>query len=190
MGEVIAAAWAPFIDCGIIGWAPGKGAKPTRFHVSGPDTRPMEALDGKGIKVLPMGPEIGRASGLKMAYGGQTKGTMALHTTMLLAAHHLGIWGELIAEYEDSQKAALAAMRSPVPRIPADARRWTGEMEEIAATLASVDVTPGFHDGAAETFRVLARTPFAAETRETMDMDRTIDEAISVFARHLKDGDS
>lgn len=81
-------------------------------------------------------------------------------------------------------------MRSRVPRIPADAGHWTDEMEEIAATLASVDVTPGFHDGAAGTYRVLARTPFAAETRETMDMDHTIDEAIPVFARHLKDGDS
>jgi 3-hydroxyisobutyrate dehydrogenase-like beta-hydroxyacid dehydrogenase len=188
VGAVVAEAGAPFLDCGIIGLAPGKGAKPTRFHVSGADTGPMEALDGKGIRVFPMGPEIGRASALKMAYAGLTKGTMTLHTAMLLAAHQLGVWDELIAEYEDSQPAALAAMRSRVPRIPADAGRWVGEMEEIAATLASVGVTPGFHDGAAEIYRVLARTPFAAETRETMDMERTIDEAIPVYARHLKDG--
>ena len=188
-GSIIAAAGAPFIDCGIIGLAPGKG-KPTRFHVSGPDTAPMERLDGKGITVLPMGLEIGRASALKMVYAGLTKGTMTLHTAMLLAAHQLGVYGELIAEYEDSQQAALAAMRARVPRIPADAGRWIGEMEEIAATLASVGVTPGFHDGAAEIYRVLARTPFAAETRETLELSRTIDEAIPVYARYLKtDGD-
>ena len=63
IGAVIAAAGAPFIDCGIIGLAPGKGKAP-RFHVSGPDTGAMERLDGKGIRVLPMGPEIGRASAL------------------------------------------------------------------------------------------------------------------------------
>jgi hypothetical protein len=59
-------------------------------------------------------------------------------------------------------------------------------MEEIAATLASVGVTPGFHEGAAEIYRVLNRTPFAEETRETLDPSRTIDEAIPVYARYLK----
>ena len=187
VGRVIAAADAPFIDCGIIGLAPGKG-KPTRFHVSGPDTTPMERLDGKGISVLAMGPEIGRASALKMVYAGLTKGTMTLHTAMLLAAWQLGIYDEVVAEYANSQPAALAAMQGRVPKIPADAGRWIGEMEEIAATLASVGVTSGFHDGAAEIYRVLDRTPFAAETRETLDMSRTIDEAIPVYAKYLKVG--
>jgi 3-hydroxyisobutyrate dehydrogenase-like beta-hydroxyacid dehydrogenase len=187
VGAVIAEAGAPFFDCGIIGLAPGKG-RPTRFHVAGADTGPMEALDGKGIRVFPMGPEIGRASALKMTYAGLTKGTMTLHTAMLLAGYRLGVWDELIAEYQDSQQAALAAMQSRVPGIPADAGRWIGEMEEIAATLASVGVTSGFHDGAAAIYRVLARTPFAAETRETMDTERTIDEAIPVYAQYLKGG--
>ncbi len=35
---------APFIDVGIIGPAPGRGAAP-RFYASGPDTAPMRALD-------------------------------------------------------------------------------------------------------------------------------------------------
>ena len=185
VGAIIAGAGAQFIDCGIIGLAPGKGPE-TRFHVCGPDTAPIERLDGKGITVIAMGPEIGRASALKMVYAGLTKGTVTLHTAMLLAAWQLGVYDETIAEYTDSQPAALAAMRRRVPTIPADAGRWIGEMEEIAATLASVDVARGFHDGAAEVLRVLDRTPFAAETRETLDHSRTMDEAIPVYARHLK----
>ena len=189
VSAVIAVAGAPFIDCGIIGVAPGKG-KPTRFHVSGPDTGAMERLDGKGIRVVAMGPEIGRASALKMVYAGLTKGTMTLHTAMLLAAWQLGVYDEAVAEYADSQPAALAAMQGRVPTIPADAGRWIGEMEEIAATLADVGVPSGFHDGAAAICRVLERTPFASETRETLDRSRTIDEAIPVYARYLKpDGD-
>ncbi len=188
IGATIAAVGAPFIDCGIIGVAPGKG-KPTRFHVSGPDTGAIERLDGKGIRVLPLGPEIGRASALKMVYAGLTKGTMTLHTAMLLAAWQLGVYDEAVAEYADSQPSALAAMQGRVPRIPADAGRWIGEMEEIAATLAAAGVTSGFHEGAAEILRVLDRTPFASETRETLDRSRTIDQAIPVFAQHLKVGD-
>ena len=189
IGAVIAAAGAPFIDCGIIGAAPGKG-NPPRFHVSGPDTAAMERLDGKGIAVIPMGPEIGRASALKMVYAGLTKGAMTLHTAMLLAAWQLGIYHEALAEYADSQPGALKAMRGRVPGLPADAGRWIGEMEEIAATLAEVGIPSAFHDGAAAIFRLLERTPFAAETRETLDRSRTIDRAIPVYARFLEsDGD-
>ena len=109
---------------------------------------------------------------------------------MLLAAWQLGVYDEAVAEYADSQLAALQAMQGRVPRILADAARWIGEMEEIAATLAAAGVTSGFHDGAAEICRVLERTPFALETRETLDQSRTIGEAIPVYARYLKpDGD-
>ncbi|HUS56091.1 MAG TPA: DUF1932 domain-containing protein [Thermohalobaculum sp.] len=187
VGAIIEAAGAPFIDCGIIGFRPGK-SRETRFHVSGPDTRAMEQLDGKGITVLPMGAGIGRASALKMVYAGLTKGTMTLHTAILTAAWQLGVYDETIAEFTDSQPVALEAMRARVPRIPADAGRWSGEMDEIATTLASVGVTPAFHEGAAEICRLLDRTPFAQETRENLDLSRTIDDAIPVYAKHLKAG--
>ena len=45
----------------------------------------------------------------------------------------------------------------------------------------------GFHEGAAEVFRVLARTPFASETRETMDTSRTLEQALDVYGAHLDD---
>jgi len=65
-GAVIEGAGAVFIDAGIIGLAPdGHGPGP-RFYVSGPDTTPMEALDGKGFQVKAIGSAIGRASALKM----------------------------------------------------------------------------------------------------------------------------
>jgi len=183
VAAIITAAGAPFIDCGIIGLAPGKG-KPTRFHVSGPDTTPMERLDGKAISVIAMGSEIGRASALKMVYAGLTKGTMTLHTAMLLAAHQLGVFDETVAEYADSQPAALAAMQGRVPKIPADAGRWIGEMEEIALTFEAAGVTPHFHQGARDTFKLLAETPFAAETRETIDPNRTMEQSIEVYLDH------
>jgi len=183
-GEIIMAAGAPFIDCGIIGLPPGKSPE-TRFHVSGADTAPMERLNGHGISVFPMGPEVGRASALKMAYAGLTKGTWTLHTALLLGAWKLGVYDELIREYETGQPAALKAMRDRVPRLPTDAGRWVGEMEEIAATLADAGVPSGFHEGAAEIFRVIDRTPFASETRETVDLSRTLEQAIAVYAEFL-----
>ncbi len=184
VGSVIAISGAAYIDCGIIGLAPGKGTG-TRFYVSGADTAPMEALNGKGIEVLALEGGIGAASGLKMCYSGLTKGKWTLQTAVLLAAQQLGLGDALVSEFEFSQQEELSAMRQRVSRLPADSQRWIGEMEEIAATFADVGVPSDFHKGAAEIFRLLAKTPFAGETRETIDTSRTMEESIAVYAEHL-----
>ena len=184
IGQVIARAGARFIDAGIIGGPPGRGAGP-RFYVSGPDRAAMEALDGKGFRVIGMGDEIGQGSAIKMAYAGLTKGTWTLHAAVLLAAKQMGVADALLTEFEGSQGQALGAMRARLPFIPADSARWVGEMEEISKAFSDAGVTPGFHEGAAEIFRVLARTPFADETRADIDRSRTLEEALDVYARHL-----
>ncbi len=181
-GDVIAGAGAQFIDAGIIGLAPGKGGG-TRFYVSGGDVSAMLALDGKGFEVINLGGDVGRASAMKMVYAALTKGTWTLQTAVMLAAEKLGLTEQLTAEFAFSQKPALDAMRARIPRLPADSARWIGEMEEISATFADAGVTSGFHDGAADIFRVLAQTPFAAETRETMDTSRTMEDALRVYAQ-------
>ncbi len=185
IADVITDAGAPFIDAGIIGLKPdGQGAGP-RFYVSGADTSAMQDLDGKGFQVKNLGAEPGRASALKMCYAGLTKGTWTLHTAVLLAAEAQGLSAELREEFEYSQGPTLAQMEARTPRLPADSERWIGEMEEIAKTFADAGLPPGFHQGAAEIFRVLAKTPFAAETRETLDETRTLEDTISEAARHL-----
>lgn len=185
IGAVIAAAGAPFIDAGIVGVAPGKGAPP-RFYVSGADTGPMAALDGKGIAVKAIGAEVGRASGLKMCYAGLTKGTWTLQTAVLMAAERMGLSAELKDEFLFSQAQAYAGMEAKLPRLPADSGRWIGEMEQIAVAFAAVGVTPAFHQGAAEIFTLLAGTPFAAESRETIDETRTLEESIKVYSLQIK----
>lgn len=179
---VIEAVGAPFIDAGIIGTKPGTGPGP-RIYVSGADTAPMLALDGKGIQVLDLGPETGRASAIKMCYAGLTKGTWTLHTAVLLAAESQGLTAELREVLESSQGQALAQMEARIPRLPADSARWIGEMEEIAKTFADAGVTSGFHEGAAEIFRLLSQTPFASETRKTIDESRTLEETLREAAK-------
>ena len=185
IARTIEAASAPVLDAGIIGRAPGHGV-PTRFYVSGADVSPLQALAREDILVKPLGPEIGRASAMKMVYAANTKGTFTLQTAVLIAARQLGLDRELAEELQFSQKETYARMQAVVPRIPADAGRWIGEMEEIQKTFRAAGVTPGFHEGAAWIFRLLARTPFAAETRETLDTGRTLERSIEVYAETLK----
>jgi hypothetical protein len=58
-------------------------------------------------------------------------------------------------------------------------------MEQIAATFRDAGVPEDFHRGAAVIFRMMAATPFAAESRESLDRSRGLADAIRVFAEHL-----
>ena len=184
MDAVITEAGGRFIDASIIGGPPRQGASP-RFYVSGKHAAVMSELDGKGIAVRPIGDTIGRASGIKMCYAALTKGTSALHVALLTAAQAMGLSEELRTEFLSSQPEAYKRMEAQVPRLPASAFRWIGEMEEIAATFDHVGVTPYFHLGAAEVFRLLSETPFAQETPESLDQGRTLAQTISVAAQSL-----
>ena len=154
MGRVIANSGKHFVDGGVIGGPPREDYAP-RFYVSGPDLDGMMELDGRGIQVVPVGSEIGRASAVKMVYASQTKGIAALQAAMLVSAERLGVYDELISELESSQAANLERATGAVTRLPSVAGRWIGEMEEIASTFESVGISGGFHQGAAEMFRLV-----------------------------------
>ena len=186
IGKVIAAAGADCIDGGIIGNPPGK-AKPTRFYVSGPGAPMMDAFHKKGILIHQCGPEIGRGSAVKMVYAGITKGTSALHAAMLIAAERLGVGDELHAELQSSQAATYARMESMTPALPAVSGRYIGEMLEIAKTMAGCDMTSGFHEGAADLYRLLEKSPFASERRDTVDKSRTLRQTVEACARVGRD---
>jgi 3-hydroxyisobutyrate dehydrogenase-like beta-hydroxyacid dehydrogenase len=188
IGQSITATGAPFIDAGIIGAPPGPDRGDTRFYVSGPRTDWLENLAGRvergGMAVIDLGEEIGRASAIKMTYAALTKGSMTLQTAVLVAAMRLGVFEELGREFEKSQPQAWARMRV-LPFLPADSGRWIGEMEQIAATFSDAGVPDDFHRGAASIFRMMAATPFAAESRGSLDLSRGLEDAIRVFSEHL-----
>ena len=185
--SIIGDAGGDYIDGGIIGGSPARGAAP-RIYTSGPRADLMDELDGKGIIVKNLGPQIGRASGIKMCYASMTKGTNALRVAMLTAADSLGLYDELIDELAFSQGAALSAMESGIPGLPANSGRWIGEMEEIAETFEAAGVTPRFHQGAAEIYRLLDSTSFAEESPETIDRSRGLKDTIREAAGRLPEG--
>ncbi len=58
-------------------------------------------------------------------------------------------------------------------------------MEEIATTFAVEGVTPDFHLGAAAIYRLLEQTPYAAESPEDIDQNRTLAQTITATAAQL-----
>lgn len=189
--RALARAFPPdaFVDAGIVGRAPRAGdSYATRIYAAGAGRAALLALEVPGLALHDLGPEVGRASALKMVYAALNKGTDALHAAVLLAAERLGVREPLTPELEGSQGEALRRMRARVPYLGATAARFTGEMREIAATFEAAGVTPDFHSGAAWIFERLASTPLAAETRATLPAHRSLDEALEVFAAALPPG--
>ena len=182
---IITEAGGRFINASIIGSPPGKG-EPPRLYVSGPHASVMSELDGKGIKIRLIGDEVGRASGVKMCYAALTKGSQALWIALLTAAEAMGLTDELRQELLSSQSNVYRQMERQIPGTPVKARRWVGEMDEIASTFAQVGLTPQFHKAASEIFRFVGQTRLAEETPENRDTSRTLEQTIGVFARCLK----
>ena len=171
---------ATFIDSGIIGGPPSETYKPT-FYTSGPDTTPLESLNGKGIKVSNIGSEIGQASAIKMCYAGMTKGTIALNISVLSTAKILGVYDSLIAEFSKSQSEMLKRMNG-MSEVHTKSNRWIGEMLEISSTFASANLSGMFHKAAADTYDFVSKTEIALnETPENYKEDRSLEELIDIF---------
>lgn len=188
IGRIIESAGGRYIDASIIGHPPGRDVPP-RFYVSGQYADAMVELDGKGVAVKALGGDVGRASGIKMCYAALTKGTSTLQVALLTVAESLGLGSELHEELAYSQKAALRSMESGIPRLPPNAHRWIGEMEEIATTFAAQGVTPNFHLGAAAIYRLLEQTPYAIESPEDIDSNRTLTQTIAATVAQLSESE-
>ncbi len=178
--QLVGEAGGRFVDGGIIG-PPPRGRGTTRFYISGPDAAEVEKLSSYGLDVRVLGTEVGQASGFKMTYAGLSKGFAALAIGVLVAARRLNLYEPLIEELRLSQPERLARMEKSLPRVPPKAHRWVGEMEEIARTFQEQDLTPLLHQGAAEMYRFLSKSPLADETPETLDSERTMEQIIEIL---------
>ena len=185
MSEAIESAGGSFIDVSIIG-GPPRGGRGPRFYVSGRDVTAMSDLDSLGIEVRHIGDAVGRASGIKMCYGGLTKGTSALQLALLAAAEAMDLSEPLRQELRSSQAEAYERMERSLPSVPSKAFRWIGEMEEVAATFESLGLTPRIHEGAADLYRALSETPMADVPPERIEPGRTLTQTVEELAEAIK----
>ena len=179
IAERLGAAGAVVIDAGIIGSPPRPNGS-TRIYCSGPDTSALEALSEAGLDIRTIGPRVGQASGLKMVYAASTKGTTALWTELLVAAQALGLHDALLAEFALSRGETAERLMGAIPGMPRRARRWVGEMEEIAATFEALGLTPRIMQGAADLFRFVGESPLADQT--SRDPDPPLDALLQALA--------
>ena len=156
IGERMMTAGIDFVDGGIIG-PPAWEAGTTRFYLSGKSAPQIANLfDGSVTEAIVIGEEVGRASALKMVFAAQTKGTTALLSAVQATAEAMGVRGDLDAEWSRRLPDAAESRAKQVRTVTAKAWRFTGEMQEIAATFAEAGLPDGFHLAAYEVYRRMA----------------------------------
>lgn len=188
--RIIAGAGGKFIDIGIIGAAPTERGDGPIFHTSGPDAALIDELDGKGVKIVNVGDEIGQGSAVKICNAAWTKGSFALYTAVMAAAEHYGFTEYLRPRLPGGQAGTVEKIDRAVTRLPADAGRYIGEMEQIAETLSSIGLPSGFHTAAGELFGLLNKTPMASEHREEIDPNRSPLDTLRVIVDTLHRADT
>ena len=156
IGQRLGSAGIDFVDGSIIG-PPAWQAGTTRFYLSGPSARQIADLfSGSITDAIVIGDEIGKASALKMVFAAQTKGFTALISAIQAVAEKLAVRDELDREWSKRDPAAAAQKQNQVRAVTAKAWRFTGEMQEIAATFAQAGLSPGFFEAAHDVYQRMA----------------------------------
>ncbi|MGZ0200550.1 DUF1932 domain-containing protein [Streptomyces sp. RM1] len=143
---------ATVVDGGVVGSPPVGGKTPT-LYLSGPAdaTERIEALfAGTAVRTAMLGPEIGKASALKLSYASFQKTSRVLVALAVGMARKHGVDQELI-EVASRRTDSYLAEPEYVARTAARAWRWGPELEEAADMLAGAGLPPEMLRAAAST---------------------------------------
>lgn len=165
------------VDGGIIGLPPTRPAT-TWLYLAGNDAETVAACFAAGpLETAVLGPDIGQASGLKMCFAANSKGTAALHTAILGAAEAMGVRQALEKQWDTYNPGFTDKSHGRIRQVARKAWRFTGEMEEIAATLADTGMPPDFFIGAAEIYK--RQSAF-----KDIETEPSIEEILGVVRKH------
>jgi 3-hydroxyisobutyrate dehydrogenase-like beta-hydroxyacid dehydrogenase len=153
IGKTLVDTGIIFVDGGIVGgpaWQPGT----TWLHLAGQEAETAADCFAKGhMGTRIIGPDIGKASALKMCFAAYTKGTTALLSGIISTAEALGVRQELFKQWEVFGPDFADQSAKRVQGVTAKAWRFVGEMEEISKTFEEAGLPGGFHAAAADIYR-------------------------------------
>lgn len=170
IGELMSEKGIEVVDGGIIGlpaWKPGT----TWLYLSGKHAdRVARCFSGSMFGVEVIGPEIGKASALKMCFAANTKGTTALLCAVVAAAEKMGVWQELEKQWSRNGSDFARSTIKRMQEASAKAWRFSGEMEEISSTFGEAGLPQGFHAAASEIYQRISTFKDADKVPELPDI--------------------
>lgn len=143
--EAVEAGGGHYLDVAVLAPVnPAQLAVP--LLLAGPEARMGEELlraAGFG-NVRVVGPDVGRASAIKMIRSVMVKGMEALTAEMMLAAEAAGVVDEVLTSLDASERTMPWGQRAAYncERMASHGLRRAAEMEEAAATLEALRIAP------------------------------------------------
>lgn len=172
-------AGVEFVDGGIIGlpaWQPNT----TWLYLCGIKAEIVAQCFKQGpLETTILEGEIGKASALKMCFAANSKGVSALITAILASAEHFGVRDALEKQWNHYDPNFTTSTQTRIRRSARKAWRFTGEMDEIAATLKSSGLPEEFHLGAREVYSRL-------ESFKDTDAEPSIEEILQTVLSNTK----
>ncbi len=175
--QVLAEAGLELVD-GSISGGPPRADYRTRVYLSGGSAAELAETAPDWIDARTVGEAVGLASAVKMCTASMYKGSSALLAHALLTAHAHGVLPQVLDDLGDSfpKQIDRAARLLAVSATKAD--RYVGEMQEIAATQASVGVTPALFEAMAEVYGSMAGGNVADQSPEAVAQEPDLEEVL------------
>jgi len=152
IADSMADAGIEFVDGGIIGMPATQHGTNWLYLCGNHATKVASCFSEGPLETSVLGPEIGKASGLKMCFAANSKGTAALHTAILGTAEAMGVREALEKQWAIYTPGFTEKSQARIRQVARKAWRFKGEMEEIAATMEAAGLPHEFFDAAAQVY--------------------------------------
>ena len=129
---------------------------------------------------------LGLASAVKMCTASVYKGTSALLTQALLAAHANGVLEHVLADLRAGSPGLVANVERRLASAASKSARYVGEMREIAATQAAAGLAPALFDAMAEVYLALATSEQAQSAPEDLPGDLRLEDVLERLQRRTQ----
>jgi 3-hydroxyisobutyrate dehydrogenase-like beta-hydroxyacid dehydrogenase len=165
--QLLAAAGLELLD-GSISGGPPRADHPTRVYLSGRSAAEVAAIAPAWIEARTVGDAVGFASAVKMCTASMYKGSSALLAHALVTAQAHGVLAQVLDDLGDAFPQLIDRAARLLAVSATKAERFVGEMREIAATQASVGLTPDLFEAMAEIYQSMTVGPVASQPPEAV----------------------
>jgi 3-hydroxyisobutyrate dehydrogenase-like beta-hydroxyacid dehydrogenase len=165
--QLLAAAGLELLD-GSISGGPPRADHPTRVYLSGRSAAEVAAVAPAWIEARTVGDAVGFASAVKMCTASMYKGSSALLAHALVTAQAHGVLAQVLDDLGDAFPQLIDRAARLLAVSATKAERFVGEMREIAATQASVGLTPDLFEAMAEIYQSMTVGQVASQPPEAV----------------------
>jgi 3-hydroxyisobutyrate dehydrogenase-like beta-hydroxyacid dehydrogenase len=175
--QVLAEAGLELVDGSISGGPPRAGRR-TRIYLSGRSAAELAAAAPAWLDARVVGDTVGLASAVKMCTASMYKGSTAVLAHALLTAHAHGVLPQVLDDLHDAFPDQIDRAARSIAVSATKAERFVAEMREIAATQASVGLTPALFEAMAEVYAAVARSSMAAKAPEAIPSEPKLEDVL------------